>query len=372
MKFDKLIASIPANNQKIIELYQKLDSGRLNKSPDYQRKKVWRRQHKYEFIDTILKNFPFPEVYIAPEKVDTLKLELTEQIVDGQQRLTTIQDYINGHDVFSQEASVPLFSELDNSQKEDFLNYEVSVRYLKNATFEQIKEIFQRINRTDYALNKMERFHAIWGESELVCLAKQVIEVDLEINVDLLEYRVSPEDREWLLQFFISGVDDQDGLFSEAEINRMLSLQFILVVLTTLILGEYFHRNSEIEDAVKSYNEAVPDAALVIGSLVSSTKFIAHMNFNRDSVWMRQSSLLTLICELSKYDVSSIDPGAMKEVLLSIENAAKQDDVDENARRYLDYTKEAVNEKRARVFRGEFIRGKIENLLSDAGELKLI
>lgn len=359
MNISRLVSNIPANNQKIIEIYQKLQSEKLNKSAEYQRKKVWKRQHKFEFIDTILKNFPFPEVYLAPEKVDVLKLELTEQIVDGQQRLTTIQDYINGEDVFSQPASIPLFKDLTNDQKEEFLNYEISVRYLKNATSAQIKEIFQRINRTDYALNKMERFHAVWGESELVCLAKQMVEKDLEINIDALDYKLLPEDREWLLNFFVSGEEDRDGLFSDAEINRMLSLQFMLVLLITIIRGEYFHRNADVEEAVKSYNERVPDAPLIVTRLVSSTKFIAQLKLPNDSIWLSQSSLFTLINEISKFDVTGIDKDGLRESLIAIDSLAKSGTADGEVAEYYGYTREAVNEKRARIFRGKFIEGLI-------------
>ena len=235
---EKLISSIPANNEKIVEIYQKLQSGRLNIAPEFQRKLVWRRQHKIEFIETILKNFPFPEIYLAPEKVDIDKLELRDMVVDGQQRLTAIKEYILGTGAFAQPSSISSFAQLDSRAKEDFLNYEVSIRYLKNASPEQIKEIFQRINRTDYSLNRMERFHAAWGDSELLCLAKQVIEKDLEINLDVVEFKVPTDQREWLLEFFGIGADE--GLFSEAESSRMLALQYILVLLVTMMKRNIF------------------------------------------------------------------------------------------------------------------------------------
>lgn len=356
MSITRLISSIPANNQKIIELFQKLQTAKLNKAPDYQRKKVWRRQHKIEFIDTILKNFPFPEVYVAPQKVDTQKLELTEQIVDGQQRLTTIQDYINGVDVFAQKTSIPSFASLSISEKEDFLNYEVSVRYLKNATEDQIREIFQRINRTDYALNRMERFHAIWGDSELVCLAKQITEKVLEINLEVLDYKISPEDRDWLVKFFITGDEENDGLFSEAEVNRMLGLQYIIVLLVTMIRGEYFHRNSYIEEAVKSYNEKVPDAAVLISRLVETTKFIASLELAPGSFWINQSSQLTMIVEISKYDPATIDKKQFTSMLKSLEAAVKSGDRSEpEAEQYYLFTREAVNEKRSRETRSAYL-----------------
>lgn len=356
MTVSRLISSIPANNQKIIELFQKLQAAKLNKAPDYQRKKVWRRQHKIEFIDTILKNFPFPEIYVAPQKVDTLKLELTEQIVDGQQRLTTIQDYINSTDVFSQQTTITSFKDLTNTEKEDFLNYEVSVRYLKNATEEQIKEIFQRINRTDYALNRMERFHAIWGDSELVCLAKQITERELEINLDVLDYKVEPADRDWLVRFFVTGDDESDGLFSEAEVNRMLGLQYVLVLLVTMIRGEYFHRNSYIEDAVKSYNEKVPDAALLVARLVETTKFINDLGLPTDSFWTNQSSLLTMIVEISRYDPKDLNKTELLKTLSMLETSVKSGTpTDPRAAEYYSLTREAVNAKKSREIRASFL-----------------
>ncbi len=350
---DKLVSSIPANNQKIIEIYQKLQGGRLNIAPEFQRKLVWRRQHQIEFIETILKNYPFPEVYFAPEKVDTYKLELKELVVDGQQRLTAIREYITGTGVFSQPSSIPSFERLSEQQKQDFLNYEVSVRYLKNATEDQIKEIFQRINRTDYSLNRMERFHAAWGNSELVCLGKQLIDKDLEINLEIIDYRVKEADRNWLLEFFRVG--DIDGVFSEAEVNRMQNLQYILVLLATIIKGEYFHRNTPIEEAVKAFYEQVPDADLMVTRFVDTTKFIAALNLSQNSYWLTKSSLFTLIVELMKVDLAKIDGAKlsqlMKDIEISVEHGPNND---EKASQYRGYTREAVNEKRAREARGNY------------------
>lgn len=350
---EKLISSIPANNEKIVELYQKLQSGRLNISPEFQRKLVWRRQHKIEFIETILKNFPFPEIYLAPEKVDIEKLELRDMVVDGQQRLTAIKEYIAGTGAFAQSSNIPSFAQLEPRAKEDFLNYEVSIRYLKNANPEQIKEIFQRINRTDYSLNRMERFHAAWGDSELLCLAKQVIEKDLEINLEVVEFKIPNEQREWLLNFFGIGVDD--GLFSEAESSRMLALQYILVLLVTMIEKEYFHRNTNIETAVQKYNEQVPDAELIVNALTATTKFISELQLPTNSIWYRKSCLFTLIVELSKYNLTSIDLNKFKTTLADINNRIDQDQANPDEKTLADYTREAVNEKKSREFRGVFI-----------------
>ncbi|XKX06653.1 DUF262 domain-containing protein [Tenacibaculum maritimum] len=241
---NKLNASIPANNWKIIELYNKIKKGELDPSPAFQRKLVWKKQHKFKFIETIQMNFPFPEIYIAPGKLDTEILELKDLIVDGQQRTTTIISYIEGEDVFAlNKLPIKKFSELTKEQKAEFLNYEVSVRYMKNANEEQIKEIFQRINSTEYSLNSTERINAQWGDSEFVFFGKQIIEDDKDLNYEIISYRLSPKNRELLHKFFV----EEFKIFTDNDIKRMLALQFILTLITTIIEEKYFRRNEKLK-----------------------------------------------------------------------------------------------------------------------------
>jgi len=200
---------VPANNQKIIEIYNKLRSNLLIVNKDYQRKLVWKKSHKINFVDTILNNFPFPEIYLAPGSLDQVRLILIDEIVDGQQRLTAIRDYIEGTDIFALPSlsGIRKFSELSSAEKNSFLNYEISVRYLKGVSQEQIREIFQRINKTDYALNATERINAQWGSSEFVCFSKQLIEPDFES--DSVIFKVPEGIRLELIKFF-HGEEDND------------------------------------------------------------------------------------------------------------------------------------------------------------------
>lgn len=153
----KLKESIPSNSIKIIELYNKILSETLVIRPSFQRKLVWKKQHKYHFIETILMNFPFPEIYIASSQIDIENLTAQEIVVDGQQRLSTIMDYIRGVNDFKQQSRVTSFDKLSIEEKKDFLNYLVTVRDLKNMEYEAIKEVFERINSTEYCLNQVEK-----------------------------------------------------------------------------------------------------------------------------------------------------------------------------------------------------------------------
>lgn len=369
----KLEFSVPANNQKIIELYNKLKKEELNPKPIYQRKLVWKKQHKYKFIETILKNFPFPEVYLAPGELDTETLVLKDQIVDGQQRLTTVLNYIEGKDVFSL-ANMPItkFSDLEKSEKEDFLNYEISVRYLKNANEEQIREIFQRINSTEYSLNKTERINAQWGDSEFICFAKQMIETELDIDLSLINYELLPENRNIFLNFFHT----KYNVFSENDINRMLALQYILTLLATLCEEEYFRRNDKVQEYIENFYEEFADAGEIELNLIRTLNFIDSIDLDPKSYWFNKANIFSLIVECYKYDTSIIDPVALKTELDKLEHENKQYllaliegneiTIDSESTKYFDYAREGVNDKPIREFRGAFIKKILDKTKNDS------
>ena len=45
-------------NPTIADIYEKIESKRLDISPDFQRKFVWTLEHQEQFLDTILHGYP--------------------------------------------------------------------------------------------------------------------------------------------------------------------------------------------------------------------------------------------------------------------------------------------------------------------------
>lgn len=368
MSYAKLEFSIPANNQKIIELYNKLKKEELDPSPAYQRKLVWRKQHKYKFIETILLNFPFPEIYIAPGELNTETLILKDQIVDGQQRLTAIRNYIEGKDVFSDASNlIKKFADLTKTEKEQFLNYEISVRYLKNVNDEQVREIFQRINSTEYALNTTERINAQWGDSEFICFAKQMIEKDLDLDASLINYQILQANRETFLEFFHT----KYKVFTENDITRMLALQYILTLLATICEGEYFRRNDKVQGYIENFYDEFINAGEIEPGLITAINFIDSLQLPLNSYWFNKANLFTLVVEVYKLDTSTINTEDLKVRLMELENqnfeylvatmTGSAHQIPAEVTRYFDLAKEAVNDKPSREYRGQFV----ENLLKE-------
>ena len=90
---------------------------------------LWPNSAKSYFIDTIIREFPFPKVYFY-EKIDMSTRRPRREIVDGQQRLSTIFEYIDNAFALTanaRESSGKRFDDLTEEQQQTFLSYTVSV-----------------------------------------------------------------------------------------------------------------------------------------------------------------------------------------------------------------------------------------------------
>ena len=85
-----------ATNRKIRELLTQLRDSKLQPRPEFQRRLVWSNKDKCAFIETVLLNYPFPEIYVAAGAVDVETGEAKEMLVDGQQRITKLYQYFVG------------------------------------------------------------------------------------------------------------------------------------------------------------------------------------------------------------------------------------------------------------------------------------
>src|SRR3990172_479619 len=145
-----------ATNRKIRELLTSLREQRLIPRPDFQRRLVWSNKDKSAFLETVLLNYPFPEIYVAAGEVDVDTGIGTELLVDGQQRVTTLQQYFNASPDLILNDNIKPYNELARDDKEAFLQYDVVVRDLGSVDIELVRNIFQKINATCCALNAME------------------------------------------------------------------------------------------------------------------------------------------------------------------------------------------------------------------------
>lgn len=149
----------------INDLYEwyKKEPTQLILSPKFQRRSVWTSQSKSYLISTILLGLPLPIVFIRNStNIQTKKTN--REVVDGQQRLRAIFDYIdNGfclRKAANEEYGGLLFSELPEEIQSSFLKYELSVNLLEDIDDKDVLDIFARLNSYGVKLNKQELLNA--------------------------------------------------------------------------------------------------------------------------------------------------------------------------------------------------------------------
>src|ERR1700759_5395595 len=69
----------------------RIDSRDLDLQPNFQRGEVWSKTKKQRLIDSILRDWHVPPIHVV-ENPRTRK----QEVLDGQQRLAAIRDFVDG------------------------------------------------------------------------------------------------------------------------------------------------------------------------------------------------------------------------------------------------------------------------------------
>lgn len=142
-----------------IAWFKKLnEDGLLEMSPPFQRNPVWTVKQKSYLIDSVLRGYPIPEIYLQ-ENI-TAEGKSTFVVVDGQQRIRAVLSYIAGdYDLEETETTKwanMKFSDLTEADKKNYYAYKFVIRLLPEIDEDEIRGIFQRINKNNVALNPQE------------------------------------------------------------------------------------------------------------------------------------------------------------------------------------------------------------------------
>jgi hypothetical protein len=200
--------------------------------PAYQREYTWEEERKWRFIESLLMNLPIPFLFFW-ENPQTGKLE----IVDGSQRLRTIEEFIHGDLVLGELDKLPLvsgfaFATLSEARQRKIKNRSIRGIVLNEHADAQARfDLFERINTGSKVANKAEvRRGALTGPflDLVIALAKEPLFVEL---TPVSDKQLKEREREELVTRFFAygdGLDDYADevspfLFSYA---RRMNVQF--------------------------------------------------------------------------------------------------------------------------------------------------
>lgn len=142
-------------------------TGKLTIQPEYQRNYIYADGKKdVAVIESLLKGYPIGLFYF--NKVAEDKLE----VLDGQQRITSIGRFINGKFAVKDENGMEQYFSGLASDKRKIISESELLVYECEGTESEIKEWFKTINIAGVPLNDQELLNAVYS-GQFVTLAKQ-------------------------------------------------------------------------------------------------------------------------------------------------------------------------------------------------------
>ncbi|TXN64069.1 DUF262 domain-containing protein [Methylobacterium sp. WL18] len=249
-------------NRSIAWLKKANETGQLEMSPPFQRNPVWSERQKGSLIETILLEYPIPEIYM--QDVTNHIGDEKHIVVDGQQRIRAVLEYISGGYAMGEEGSKWngfYFEDLSEVDRRKIYEYKFVTRILPEMTEEQIRSIFQRINRNTVVLNAQELRHATyWGP--FIKLMEELADLDY-----------------W--SYF--------GIFSPNDRRRMLDAEYISEIAVAYLNGPQ-NKKTKLEDYYQLYESDFDDYdrlknlfTKVLGEIDQSINSIYSTRFRKKS-----------------------------------------------------------------------------------------
>jgi len=148
------------------KIYKRRDCYEIS---DWQRQKVWSTDQKRRLIDTILRGWKLPKFYFQKTHENPDEFD----VVDGQQRLNAIWEFLDGKLKLDSKQSAEFggadHDTLPESLSDAFDDYEIEYYEITCATDEELKEFFQRLQQ-GLPLTSSEKLNSVHSKLRDYCV----------------------------------------------------------------------------------------------------------------------------------------------------------------------------------------------------------
>lgn len=344
----RAIDLIRVESKDIKWLTDNLTSGVITVDDSYQRKYIWQPKDQIALIETVLLGYPIPEIYLWENDTNPDTGETMYSIVDGQQRLRTIQRFLSdefkltrsGIDNLDADYLGKSFSELSPERKRDFWRYQFSSRFInEKLSKDEIAKLFLRLNRTSTTLNPQELRNA-------------------EFNGLFLELSAEIAQHDFWSDYCV---------FTKPDIRRMQDIQFISTLLIFIRMGiEQDNSQRSINKAYDQYNENYPEADDDKALVYDILRVMEQLVFERDTLKavIKKKGHLYYIFVISYYvlnlqSIKTIDIGSVADKLEEFFTIYEKNDPMETidlVEEYRDLSQEGSKKSHNRVRRFEILK----------------
>jgi hypothetical protein len=205
---------------------------RLVFKPPFQRNPVWMPRHKAYLVDTILRKLPVPEIYIQKETDEDGNTIYA--VVDGQQRLRTVLEFPQSGfelmDEYSPGRGGDRWDDVSKQEKIDYWNYRFVVREVTDASDDELRDLFRRLNQHTVILNAQEIRNARF-KGDFIRTVTELADQDF-----------------WA----------ENRIVSPNEIRRMLDIELMAELLIGVMHGPQ-NKKTTLDPLFEAYEEAIPE-----------------------------------------------------------------------------------------------------------------
>jgi hypothetical protein len=285
--------------QTIVWLKKTNENGELQMKPPFQRNPVWTHPQKSYLIDSILNGFPIPEIYMQ-QYVDESGNE-KHIIIDGQQRVRSCLEFVEGNFEIKADESPTWggmkFDDLSPEDKKKIFGYKFIVRQLPEMSDEDIRGVFQRLNKNVVALNSQElRQATYWGPF-------------IRTMQEIANY----------------GYWSTTGIFSPLNTRRMMDIEYISEISIALLHGHQ-NKKESLDEFYRIYEEEFDSRDELIEKFQKTIFELEHLYPDlKNNRWRKKSDFYSLfVLFASKSDLLPLSNESRKEARLLLDNFANQ------------------------------------------------
>lgn len=225
MKKEVVMLKRDSTKITISEFYERFNLQKYNFEPSYQRRgDVWDDEKQSFLIDSILKNYPLPPIFLH-QRIDENTGSTKYDVIDGKQRLTAIIRFLKGEISLPQDFDEGpfgnsalnglFFKDLEGEHadyKKQLWRYTLTVEYIDTDELNIIDNVFDRLNRNGEPLEMQELRRAKYHDTLLLNLVEEAASYVNWDNLEKIKFN-RMQDQEFVseLIFYLLEKEPGDG-----------------------------------------------------------------------------------------------------------------------------------------------------------------
>lgn len=292
-----------------IDAYErKIGVNRLNLRPAYQRGEAWKTEYKEKLIYSLITNYPIGNFIVR-------KLEMTNQataeVVDGQQRLITIREFVKNGMELSSALSKTIISE-----KEDFYKYDEEQGF-NSASVKIYKKYLANPNQTIKL--KFELLPSLI-QTQILNYNLSIIDIQRSSDEAVAQYFRFIQNQERLrageiinaipnspVSIYLDKINDREqflkviGWKEERKEFEKIFYSMIGIFDKKLLLGT---TDKNIIDYIVDFKSISKDAEDKVYKMIDSINYVSSLNYNNLHFNKRLLKFFLLLSGYNKVDFS--------------------------------------------------------------------